>query len=86
MLFRSIVASNVKGHADLVENGENGWLYNFGNEDEFCFWIDKLYHDRASLLRMGAASQRLAVKYDIQEVLPQVVSIIENEYQKKNPF
>lgn len=80
-----VVASRVKGHVDLIQEGENGWLYELGKEDEFCSRIWELYKDRSACSRMGSVSQRLAAKYDIKKVLPQVVSILESEYQKKNP-
>ncbi|OOM76338.1 putative glycosyltransferase EpsD [Clostridium puniceum] len=76
-----IVASNVKGHSDLVVPNENGFLFQYNDIDEFCCYIKTIYEDKNLLSKMNIKSQQLAKCYSLDTVLPNTVDIICNEYK-----
>ena len=41
---QTVLASRIKGHEDLIEDGVDGYLYEFGNEDEFCKKVIEIYN------------------------------------------
>jgi glycosyltransferase involved in cell wall biosynthesis len=47
-----VVVSDWKYLSEFVDHGESGFLFDQNREDEFPFYIDKLYHDRNLLLHM----------------------------------
>ena len=40
---KPILASNIKGHADLIKDGESGFLYEFGNITDFVDKVKKIH-------------------------------------------
>ena len=71
-----VVATEVKGHTDLIEDGANGFLFPFGDSAAFAGCIRRLLHDRALTAAMGAEAHRRVLPYGLDAVLPQVM----NEY------
>ena len=47
-----VVVSNWKYLSEFVDHGESGFLFDPNREDEFPYYIEKLYHDRDLLLQM----------------------------------
>lgn len=76
-----IVASNVKGHADLVNQGENGFLFEYDNIYEFCNYVKNVYEDRELCYNMGTKSTELSKNYSIDRVSQEIVNIICSEYK-----
>lgn len=76
-----IVASNVKGHTDLVRHNENGFLFEYDNINEFCDYVKTIYDDKELLDMMKSKSQELAKYYSLNAVLSNTVNIICNEYK-----
>lgn len=74
-----IVASNVKGHTDLVIPNENGFLFEYDNINEFCEYIKTLYDDKISINNMGIKSEELSKNYSLDAVLNDTINIICNE-------
>ncbi len=72
-----VVASDIKGHQDLVRVGENGLLYPFDDTDAFAAAVQQLA-DADTRCRMGAASIGLVQKYGLQSVFPELTAC----YQK----
>lgn len=68
-----VVASNVKGNADLVEEGKTGLLFPYDDERAFAEAVRKLLDDRELLRRMGENGRRRAEKYAVSQVLPEVM-------------
>jgi len=68
-----VVATAVKGHVDLIEDGVSGYLVPFGDSAAFAARLRKLCEDRALTAAMGAAAQRSVLPYGMEEVLPQVM-------------
>lgn len=53
-----VVATNVGGNPDLVEDGKNGFLVDVGDTDAIADRIGRLASDHALAAEMGAASRR----------------------------
>lgn len=68
-----VVASNVKGNSDLIDDGRSGLLYPFDDAEAFSAQIMRLYGDKA-LWQSAADAARLDVEaYSINKVLPLVM-------------
>lgn len=76
-----IVASDIKGHNDLVISNENGFLYEYNNTNEFCACIKNLYENKELYSRMSIKSKSLSKKYSIDVVLENNINVISNEYK-----
>ena len=55
----TVLASNVKGHSDLIDNGVDGFLYLYNNTEDF---ITKVYKIQANVLVVNKANVR--AKYE----------------------
>lgn len=76
-----IVASNVKGHKDLVIPNENGFLFEYDNDFEFYTYIKAIYNSKEIQYKMSNKSLDLAENYSINNVLPKTINSILNEYK-----
>lgn len=74
-----IIASDVKGHSDLVIQNENGFLFEYGNIDEFNNYVKTIYKDKNLQYKMGIKSSEFVKKYSLETVLPIITKIILNE-------
>jgi glycosyltransferase involved in cell wall biosynthesis len=70
-----VVLANAMALPHLVESGQNGWLYPPRDVHALARAIDDIVSDRAAIDRMGAASERLVSKHDIDAVLARFESI-----------
>lgn len=71
------ISSRVKGHEDLIEEGVNGYLYEFDDEDEFAEAVNKMISEMKSedwAIRKQQISQR-AKKYDLEQVKEEVLEV-----------
>jgi glycosyltransferase involved in cell wall biosynthesis len=55
---RLLVASDVGGHRELIENGKTGILFRAGDRDALAAAVVGLIRDRASWPRLRAAGRR----------------------------
>lgn len=69
-----VVASRIKGHEDLVTDGENGLLFPYNNKEAFVQAASVLL-DPQQRARMGQAAQRSVERYGLPSVLPQLTAI-----------
>lgn len=76
-----IVASNVKGHKDLVIPNENGFLFEYDNDSEFYTYIKTIYDSKEIQYKMSNKSLDLVENYSINNILPKTINIILNEYK-----
>ena len=74
-----VIASKIKGHIDLVNPGENGFLYEYNNINEFSNHVKLLYNDRNLLNNMKISSHDLWKNYSLESVFPEITSIMMNE-------
>lgn len=77
------VLSAVKGHADLVENGENGYLYPFDDKEEFMEKIRDLYSHKDKRREMGRKSREIIAPYSSERVFPEIMEILNSEWERK---
>jgi glycosyltransferase involved in cell wall biosynthesis len=69
---KPIIASDIRGNKDLVDEGVNGFLVDV---DDFEATSKKLLwavNNRDKLLEMGVKSQQMASQYDINNILPKI--------------
>lgn len=67
-----VVASAVKGHTDLVREGETGFLYPYGDADACAGCVMRLMDSPQLRADMGALARKVTSRYGIDEVLPLV--------------
>ena len=69
-----IVASAVKGHTDLIKDGENGLLYPYGDGAAFAAAVTRLMDDGALCSALGRAAREAAAPYALDRAMPQVTA------------
>ncbi len=65
-----VIASKVKGHTDLIQDGENGLLYPFGDEEAFVRQVQALLN----LPYLGENARSSVLQYSLENVFPQVIA------------
>ena len=68
-----VVASAVKGHVDLIEDGENGLLYPYGDSGAFAAQVARLAGDGALRERLGWRAAQDSRGFALETVLPDVM-------------
>lgn len=68
-----VIASDVKGNRDLVEDGVTGYLYAPNDRRSFVKAVRKLMKSRKQAARMGLAGRRKAQRCRLEYVLPEVM-------------
>ena len=68
-----VVASKVKGHTDLIQDGETGLLYPYGNPDACAAAIRGLMLSAALRRELGRNARESAERYSLDRVLPEIV-------------
>ena len=71
-----VIASDIKGHQDLVRNGENGLLYPFGDGKAFAAAVNRLL-DPAERRRMGGNARQSVQRFGRDTVFPELTAIYE---------
>jgi glycosyltransferase EpsD len=69
------VASQDKGHAELVDHGVNGYIFQQGNAQEFIDDLVSLYESKELRQRMGAESKIKSQKFRIESSLSAMADI-----------
>jgi glycosyltransferase involved in cell wall biosynthesis len=70
-----VLCSDIRGNADLIEQGEGGLLLRPGDADGFAEAIGRLADDAALRAAMGAVNLRNVQSYDIAETLKEMEKI-----------
>ena len=68
-----VVASRVKGHSDLILDGETGLLYPLGDEDAFVRGVLRLVNAPDQRCALALAAEERLPRYELETVLPQVM-------------
>ena len=68
-----VVASRVKGHTDLIEDSEDGLLYEYGDADACAGQVARLMGDAALQRKLSEAARVRAASYRLDSVLPEVM-------------
>ncbi|MGN2337058.1 glycosyltransferase [Clostridium cagae] len=79
-----VIASNIKGHSDLVKQNKNGYLFEYNNIDQFCNYIKKIYYNKELQCKMRISSSEISKEYSLKNVLDNIVDIICTEYNNIN--
>ena len=69
-----VVASEVKGHTDLIRSGNTGLLYPYGDSAACAAQIRRLTEDPALAKAIGQQGQTETEIYTLEAVLPQVMA------------
>lgn len=64
-----IVATHVKGHEDLVEEGKTGFLVPYENEDMLCAALQNLMEKPALGMKLGCEGKRIVERYGLEYVI-----------------
>lgn len=68
-----VVATAVKGHTDLIRDGESGLLYPYDDAAAFQRAVNRLLAEPDLAKRLGAAAKRAVEPYGLERVLPVVM-------------
>lgn len=68
-----VVASEVKGHTDLIQDGTTGLLYPYGNTDACAAAIRSLMGSAQLRRELGRNAKENAEQYSLNRVLPEIV-------------
>lgn len=64
-----VIATKVKGHEDLVQDGKSGFLVPFGDEDRLCLAVQQLMAAPGQCRSFGKAGMATAQQYALERVL-----------------
>ena len=73
---KPVIATKNRGHNELIENGDNGFLVDF-DKDELADKIYKLFNDKLLLSKMGKTGHENALRYSKETVIGELASIYE---------
>ena len=68
-----VVASAVKGHEDLIREGETGFLFPWDDAWLCAKRLQQLMEDLPLAVRLGRTGREEVEKYTLERVLPQVL-------------
>ena len=78
---KTVVASRIKGHEDLIENCKSGYLFEYGKTDDYIDCVVNVYIGNLRLDKENIeARYRL---YDKKNVLPETYGVIKEAIVKK---
>lgn len=70
-----VVASDIRGHRDVIENGINGFLLDVNKIQRFKDAIIKIYNEPLLRRQMGQCNIEKAKKYSVDVVIKQMAEI-----------
>ena len=68
-----IVATNCRGNRDLIKNGENGYLVNINDVDNFATFVEKIYNNNSDLYKVN--NKKIINDYLLDSVLKDIEKI-----------
>lgn len=71
-----IVASNIRGNCDLIDEGKGGYLVKFYDSEEYSLRIKQLFDNPDLMSAFGQYNQRKITLFDIKTVLKEIENII----------
>ena len=78
VLHKPVVASRVKGHEDLIEDGRSGLLYPYGDADACAAAIRRLMEEPALGQGLAETAAENVEQYSLERVFPQVMAAFES--------
>ena len=70
-----ILATQDRGHKEIVTHGENGFLFAQGNKQEFIKYLKELYTNEDQRLVMGTKALNSSYKFEVSNSLSEMSSI-----------
>jgi glycosyltransferase EpsD len=70
-----LVVTDIRGHRDLVINGENGYVVGTDDVEDFVDSIEKLYKDERLRKEFGEKGLALVQKYALENVIEEMQEI-----------
>jgi phosphatidyl-myo-inositol alpha-mannosyltransferase len=80
-----VVASEIAGYSDVVENGVDGILVPPGDPQRLAEELQRIHHEPARLQAMGEAARRSAQRYAWPRVADQVTAVYEKAIDAPKP-
>lgn len=68
-----VIASQAKGHTDLIVPGKTGFLFPYGNWNVCASHMETLLKDRGIAYSLGSQAHEAVLPYSLDRVLPQVM-------------
>lgn len=82
-LGKPVIASNVIGNKDVVQDGVTGYLVNLDNLQDFCNCAIKLIDDREQMIKLGKQARQFCVEnYDSKIINNIILQNITNKEVK----
>lgn len=75
---KPIVATNIRGHRDLIVNGENCFLFELDDVEKAVHSIVKLYNSPNLIQQIGKAGIERVKKYSLDSVMKEMIKIYES--------
>lgn len=72
-----VVASNNRGHKEIIKDGINGFLYEQGNFSQFVHFVEKMYYDSTLRQKISENARKTVEKFSVQNVLKNLNNIYE---------
>lgn len=72
---KPVVATDVRGHRDLVKNGVNGFLVKQGNKTAFVDAIKKLYYNKELCHSFGQEGALMSLNFSLDRTMTQMMEI-----------
>lgn len=69
-----ILASEIRGHTDLISNNENGFLFQLNDKNEFLNKLDYIIKNYDSLSEIANKAYTNTEKYDIKKLNDKIIS------------
>ena len=69
-----VIASAVKGHTDLIRDGENGFLYPLRHEEQLRECVRFLAQSQEMRTALGKEAKSSVTRYELSCVLPEVLN------------
>ena len=70
-----IIATSIRGHVDLIENGKNGLLYSYNDTNAFCEAVKKVIGDEKLRAEFGADNVEAVKKYSVENAVSNMAEI-----------
>lgn len=70
-----VIASDIKGHQELISHGENGLLFESGNEAQLADRLVEFFKDSDLRNKCKAAAPEKMKQFSIESVLPEIMEI-----------
>jgi len=82
-LGKPIIASNICGIPDLIQNGKNGYLVPPKNPDELARYIQILLEDKNKRIQMGMEGEKLSSNYSAVNMVEKIESLYAHLLREK---